>query len=63
VYSRCGDDDLCIDQLLIESGSLAFLVRGGHEGVTLVLQPFSNAKLVLGGAKQARLFLCVLVAL
>ena len=63
VYSRCGDDDLCINKLLIEFGILPFLVRGGHKGVTLVLQPFSNPKLILGGTKQTRLLLGVLVAL
>jgi hypothetical protein len=61
--SRCGDDDLGIDQLLVECGSLALLVRGSHEGVALVLEPFAQAKLVLGGAKQTWLFLCVLVTL
>jgi hypothetical protein len=63
VYSRRGDDDLCIDKLLIECGIWVVLVRGGHEGVTLVLKPFSKAKLVLGGTKQTWLFLSVLVAL
>lgn len=61
--SRCGDDDLGIDQLLVECGILVLLVRGSHEGVPLVLQPFAQAKLVLGRTKQTWLFLCVLVTL
>src|SRR5438045_3731942 len=63
VYSRCGDDDLCINKLLIEFGILPFLVRGGHKGVTLVLQPLSKAKLVLRGTEQAWLLLSMLMAL
>lgn len=63
MYSRCGDDDLCINKLLVEFGILPFLVRGSHKGVTLVLQPFSNAKLVLRGTEQTWLLLSMLVAL
>lgn len=63
VYSRCSDDNFCVDKLLIEFGIFTLLVRGRHESVTLVLQPFPNAKLVLGGTKQTWLLLCVLVAL
>ena len=63
VYSRCGDDDLCINKLLVEFGILPVLVRGGHKGVALVLQPFSNAKLVLRGAEQTWLLVSMLVAL
>ena len=63
VYLRCGDDDFSINKLLVEFGILAFLVRRGHKGVTLVLQPFSNPKLILGGTKQTQLLLGVLVAL
>ena len=62
-YSRCGDDDLCINKLLIEFGILSLFVRGGHKGVALVLQPFSNAKLVLRGTEQTWLLLSMLVAL
>ena len=63
VYSRCGDDDLGINQLLIEFGVLPVLVRGGHKGVALVLQPFSNAKLVLRGTEQTWLLFSMLMAL
>ena len=61
--SRCGDDDLCINKLLVEFGILPVLVRGCHKGVALVLQPFSNAKLVLRGAEQTRLLVSMLMAL
>lgn len=63
MYSRCGDDDFCINKLLIEFGILPVLVRGGYEGVALVLQPFPNAKLVLRGTEQTWLLLSMLVAL
>lgn len=44
---RGGDDDLSIDELLVELGALALLVRGGDQGVALVLEPFADAELVL----------------
>ncbi len=47
---RGGDDDFGIDELLIELAVLAFLIGSGHEGVSLVLEPFPDAKLVLGSA-------------
>lgn len=47
---RRGDDDLSVDQLLVELGVLALLVRGGDESVSLILEPFANTKLVLGCA-------------
>lgn len=52
--SRSGNDDLSVDELLVESGVLAFLVRGGDESVTLVLEPLANAKLVLSCSEQLR---------
>jgi hypothetical protein len=51
-YIRCGNDDLSIDELLVELGVLALLVRGGNEGVTLVLEPLADAKLVLRGTEK-----------
>lgn len=48
-----GDDDLSIDELLVELGTLTVLVGGGDEGVTLVLEPLSDAELVLSGAEKA----------
>ena len=58
-----GDDDLCVDQLLVEGGALALLVRGGDQGVALVLEPLADAELILGGTEQLGLLLGVLVAL
>lgn len=51
---RSGDDDLCIDELLVELGILTLLVRGGDKSVALVLKPLADAKLVLSGAKKLR---------
>lgn len=53
LYSRGGDDDLSVDELLVELGVLALLVGGGDEGVALVLEPLADAELVLGGAQKA----------
>jgi hypothetical protein len=47
-----GNDDLSIDELLVELGVLALLVRGSNEGVALVLEPLADAKLVLRGAEK-----------
>jgi hypothetical protein len=52
LYVRSGDDDLGVDKLLVELGVLALLVRGGHESVTLVLEPLADAELVLSGTKH-----------
>ncbi len=49
-YLRGGDDDLRINQLLVKGAVLAVLVGGGDECVALLLQPFSEPELVLGGA-------------
>lgn len=61
--SRSGDNDLGIDEFLVEFGALALLVRCGDESVTLVLKPFSQTQLILGGAQKARLVASMLVAL
>jgi hypothetical protein len=58
-----GDDDFGVDELLVESGALGVLVRGGHQGVTLVLEPLADTKLVLSGTEQLRLLLGVLTTL
>ena len=50
---RSRDDDLGVDQLLVKGRVLALLVAGGHQGVALLLEPFPDAKLVLGGAEKA----------
>lgn len=47
---RCSDNDFSIDEFLVKLGVLAILVRGGNESMPLVLEPFSDAKLVLGRA-------------
>ena len=51
---RSSDDDLGIDKLLVELGVLALLVGGGDEGVAGILEPLSDAKLVLSGSEQLR---------
>lgn len=58
-----GDDDFGIDKLLVEGGVLTLLVGGGHQGVTLVLEPLADTELVLGGTEQLRLLLRVLTTL
>jgi hypothetical protein len=47
-----GDDNLGIDELLIELGTLTVLVRGGDKSVTLVLEPLADAELVLSGSEK-----------
>jgi len=58
-----GDDDFGVNQLLVEGGVLTLLVRGGDQGVALVLEPLANAELILGGTEQLRLLLGVLKTL
>jgi hypothetical protein len=60
---RCGDDDLRVDQLLVELGVLALLVRSGNECVALVLDPLADAELVLGRSEKVGFLLSVLAAL
>ena len=62
-YSRGSDDDFCVNEVLVEFRALTFLVRGGDELVTLLLDPFPQAKLVFGGAEETGLLFGVLVAL
>jgi hypothetical protein len=58
-----GDDDFSVDEFLVEGGVLALLVGGGHQGVTLVLEPLADTELVLSGTEQLRLLLGVLTTL
>lgn len=51
---RCGDDDLGVNELLVESRVLALFVRGADEGVALRLEPFAEPKLVFGGSQERR---------
>jgi hypothetical protein len=60
---RSGDDDLGVNHLLLENTALALLVGGGHESVSLVLEPLANTELVLGGTEETGLLLGVLLAL
>ena len=46
---RC-DDDLSVDELLVKFAVGTLLVRGSDESVALVLNPFPDSKLVLGGS-------------
>ena len=54
---RSCDHNLGIDNFLVESRVLAFLVVGDDESVTLGFQPFANTELILNGTEQTRLFL------
>jgi hypothetical protein len=52
-FLRCGDDNFSINKLFVEGRVLTLLVRCGDESVTLVLKPFADTKLVLGGTEKA----------
>jgi hypothetical protein len=60
---RSGDDDFGVNHLLLEDTALALLVGGGHESVSLVLEPLADTELVLGGTEETGLLLGVLIAL
>lgn len=60
---RSGDDDFRVNQLFLKGRVRTLLVGGGHQRVTLFLEPFANAELILGGAEEARLLLGMLAAL
>lgn len=60
---RSGDNDFSVNHLLLEHAALALLVRGSHEGVSLVLKPLPDTELVLCGAEETRLLLGVLLTL
>lgn len=47
VYVRRRDDNFGIYQFLVEGRVIAFFVGGSDECVTLLLQPFAEAKLIL----------------
>ena len=55
-----GDDDLGILDVLAELGVGRVLVSGDDELVALLLEPVSNAELVLDGTEQTRLLVTVL---
>lgn len=57
------DDDFGVDELFVELRVLAFLVRGGHQGVALVLEPLADTQLIFCSAEQLRLLLGVLTTL
>jgi hypothetical protein len=54
------DDDLGILDVLAELRVGRVLVGGDNKLVTLLLEPISDAELVLDGAEQTRLLLAVL---
>lgn len=56
---RCGDDDLCVNKVLVELGVLALLVGRGDELVALLLNPLPDAELVLSRSEKLGLLLGV----
>lgn len=60
---RSGDDDLCVNKVLVKLRVLALLVGRGDELVALLLNPFPDTKLVLRGSEELRLLLGVDAAL
>lgn len=56
---RCGDNDFSINKVLVELRVLTLLVGGRDEFVTLLLDPFPQTKLVLGGTEKTGLLLSV----
>ena len=54
---RGGNNNLSIDNFLVESGALAFLVVGDDKGVALRLEPLSETEFILNCAEQSGLFL------
>ena len=63
LYIRSGDDDFGVNQLLLKDRVRTLLVGGGHQSVTLVLEPLANAELVLSGTEEAWLLFGMLAAL
>lgn len=51
---RSGNDDFGVNEFLVELGVGTLLVGCSDEGVTLVLEPFSNAQLVLSCSEKLR---------
>lgn len=60
---RGGDDDLCVNKVLVKLGVLALLVGRGDELVALLLNPLPDTELVLGGSEELGLLLGVDAAL
>ena len=54
VHVRGCDNDLGVDQLLVEGGALALLVRCSDQSVAGILEPLANAELVLSCAEKLR---------
>lgn len=61
--SRGSDDNLGINQLLVKGRVLPLLIRGGHKGMSLILEPFANTELILGRPEELWDFSRVLLAL
>jgi hypothetical protein len=60
---RSGDDDFCVDKVLVKLRVGSLLAGGCHELVTLVLEPLADSELVLSGTEHLGLVSGVLVAL
>ena len=63
IYLRSGDDNLSVNKLLLEDRVRTLLVGGGHQSVTLVLEPLADTELVLSGTEEAGLLFGMLAAL
>lgn len=61
--SRGSDDNLSIKQLLVKGRVLSLLIRGGHKGMSLILEPFADTELILGRPEELWDFSRVLLAL
>ena len=48
---RGGDDDLCINQVLVERGVFTLFIGCGNQLVTLVFNPFPDSEFVFGCPK------------
>ena len=49
---RSGDDDLSVYKVLVEGRVLTLLVGGSDELMSLILEPLSDTKLVLGCTEE-----------
>jgi len=47
LYLRGRDDNFCVNELLVERGVLALLIRSRDESVAVLLEPLADAELVL----------------
>lgn len=62
-YSRSCNYHLGINHFLLEDAVLPLFVRGGDQRVTLILEPFPDAELVLSGSQKLWFLLSVLTTL